>query len=158
MKLEKAGKLIAVITQNIDGLHQLAGSEHVIELHGTNRTASCLSCHNQWPIEDILHRLEDGERDLHCFKCNGLIDPDTVSFGQAMPENAMSAAYEAVEMCDLIFMLGSSLDVQPAASFPVLAHQHGAKVIFINRSETPYDGIADLVVREPIGVFLSKLL
>lgn len=153
-EMEAAGRLSAVITQNIDGLHQVAGSRNVIELHGTNRSASCLSCKKSWEIEIIQGRLEDGERDLRCDVCGGLIDPDTVSFGQSMPEEAMSRAHEEVSRCDLMFMIGSSLEVYPAAFFPRLAHQNGARLIFVNKTRTPYDGIADLIERGPIGPFM----
>lgn len=156
-EMEAAGRLSAVITQNIDGLHQVAGSRNVIELHGTNRTASCLSCKRRWRIEIIQGRLEGGDRNLRCDVCGGLIDPDTVSFGQSMPVEAMSRAHEEVSRCDLMFMIGSSLEVYPAASFPGLAHQNGAKLIFVNRADTPFDDIADLIERGPIGPFMRSV-
>jgi len=157
-ELEQIGRLKAVITQNIDGLHQDAGSKKVIELHGTNRSAACLSCGCQWPIEDIQHRLEADDLDPHCEHCNGLIKPETVSFGQNMPAEAMNEAYLLAENCDLLLMVGSSLEVQPAASIPVVACQAGAKSIFINYTETEYDELADLVVRDSAGDFLLKTM
>lgn len=141
-KLEADNKLFSVITQNIDGLHQAAGNSNVIELHGTNMTASCLTCQQQWPIATIQQRLEDGDLDPHCSECDGLIKPDTISFGQSMPEQKMESAYRAAASCDLLIMIGSSLEVQPANQFPMIAHQAGAKLIFINRTPTPYDQIA----------------
>ena len=157
-ELQRQNKLSAVITQNIDGLHQDAGCTNVIELHGTNRTASCLSCGKQWPIKTIQLRLESADLDPHCDTCNGLIKPDTVSFGQSMPSDALDAAHEFAENCDLLLMIGSSLEVQPAASLPLVAHQGGAQLIFVNRTETPYDELAELLVRQSAGDFLTAVL
>ena len=145
--LEEQGKLIAVITQNIDGLHQDAGSKRVVELHGTNRTAACLTCGFQWQIEDIQLRLETGDLDPHCDTCNGLIKPETVSFGQSMPAEEMDEAFQLAESCDLMLMIGSSLAVQPAASVPLVTYQNGGRLLFINRTATDYDELADLVVQ-----------
>jgi NAD-dependent deacetylase len=156
-RLEEEGRLSAVVTQNIDGLHQEAGSKVVIELHGTNRTASCLSCGKRWQIEDIQLLLEDGDLDPHCDACDGLIDPDTVSFGQSMPENAMNQACAVASACDLMLMIGSSLEVQPAATIPVVAHQNGARLIFLNKTRTPFDDIAELLVRDNIGAFMRDV-
>jgi NAD-dependent deacetylase len=157
-RLEKEGKLSCVITQNIDGLHQVAGSQRVIELHGTNMTASCLDCNRQWPIHDIMRRLKVGDLDPHCDECRGLIKPDTVSFGQSMPAVAMEQAYQAATSCDLLLMIGSSLEVQPANQFPQVAHQGGARMIFINRTATPYDHLASVKFTESAGQVMSALL
>ncbi len=157
-ELEQSGKLHGVITQNIDGLHQAAGSKNVMELHGTNRTASCLSCGKQWPIEDIQQLLETGDLDPHCDLCDGLINPDTVSFGQSMPEDVMNAAFQAAQNCDLLLMIGSSLEVQPAASVPIAAYQNGAKLIFINKTETASDDLAELLVRGSAGDFMAAVM
>jgi len=157
-KLESDGKLDYVITQNIDGLHQAAGSRRVIELHGTNITASCLNCRRQWHIAEIQHRLEAGDLDPHCEECNGLIKPDTVSFGQPMPAKAMDMAYQAAAGCDLLLMIGSSLEVQPANQFPLIAHQSGAGLIFINRTATPYDSLATLLFSESAGQVMQMLI
>jgi len=155
--LERLGKLTAVITQNIDGLLQRAGCRHVIELHGTNLSAGCLTCGKTWPIEDIQLWLEGGDLDPHCDVCAGLIKPETVSFGQSMPAAALEAAFSLAENCDLLLMIGSSLEVQPAASVPLTACQAGAKLIFINRAETPYDDLAELLVRGSAGTFLARV-
>lgn len=157
-ELEKRHKLSTVITQNIDGLHQDAGCKKVVELHGTNRTASCLSCGKRWAIAEIQTWLEGDELDPHCDECDGLIKPETVSFGQSMPSAAVDAAYEAAEQSDLMLMIGSSLEVQPAASVPMVAHQAGAKLLFINKTETDYDGLADLLVRDAAGKFMTAAL
>jgi len=156
-RLERSGKLLCVITQNIDGLHQAAGSDRVIELHGTNMTASCLDCHMQWPIREIQQWLEEGDLDPHCTACQGLIKPDTVSFGQSMPWQAMEAAYLAAADCDLFLMIGSSLEVQPANQFPVVAHQSGARLIFVNRTPTCYDHLATVRFAESAGQVLASL-
>jgi NAD-dependent deacetylase len=156
-RLEHLGKLQCVITQNIDGLHQSAGNRNVVELHGTNMTASCLACGLQWPISEILKRLEDGDLDPHCGSCHGLIKPDTVSFGQSMPVEAMERAYQAAAGCDLLLMIGSSLEVQPANQFPLVAHQAGARLIFINRTATPYDDLAAVRFSESAGQVMTLL-
>ena len=157
-ELERRKRLSAVITQNIDGLHQDAGSHHVLELHGTNRTAACLGCSKEWPIEEIQPLLEKGNLDPHCDRCDGLIKPKTVSFGQSMPGDVVDAAYELAENCDLMLMIGSSLEVQPAASVPLVASQAGAKLIFINHTETEYDQLAELVIRDSASEFMTAVL
>ncbi len=157
-ELEASGKLTAVVTQNIDGLHQDAGSRNVIELHGSNRTAACLSCGKQWLIEEIQLQLEGGDLNPQCDVCAGLIKPETVSFGQNLPAEALNAAFELAEQCDLVLMIGSSLEVQPAATLPLTAYQAGAKLIFINRTETAYDELAEVLVRDSAGEFMQRLL
>jgi NAD-dependent deacetylase len=159
-ELEKMGKLKCLITQNIDGLHQDSGSspDRVIELHGTNRKALCLKCGKSWPIEDIQVRLEAGDLDPQCEHCGGFIKPATISFGQAMPESEMIRAYECASQCSLFIMIGSSLQVEPAASIPRVAHSAGAKLIFINRTNTPWDHLATVVFRENAGEVLDEIV
>jgi len=157
-ELGRMGKLKTVITQNIDGLHQAAGNDDVIELHGTNLTASCLDCGKLWPIEEIQLRLEGGNLDPCCDRCDGAIKPDTISFGQSMPQREMNRAFDVAQGCDLMFMIGSSLEVQPAALLPAAAAQNGAKLIFINRTETPYDHLAELVFREGCGEVMQGVM
>ncbi len=157
-QLQQMKKLRAIITQNVDGLHQAAGSDQVIELHGTNRTVSCLSCGQRWSIEEIQTRLEADEAVPDCIDCGGIIKPDTVSFGQSMPEEAMSTAFQWAQDCDLMLMIGSSLAVQPAALVPVAAAEAGAKLIFINRTETPYDDLAAVRFNESAGELLTNLV
>jgi NAD-dependent deacetylase len=156
--LQKMGKLDCLITQNIDGLHQDAGSTNVIELHGTNRKAICVRCGKLWPIEEIQIILESGNLDPHCDICGGFIKPATISFGQPMPEKAMLTAYECASRCDLFLMAGSSLQVEPAASMPREAHRAGAKLIFMNRTETPYDRLASVIFRENTGEVLGDIV
>jgi NAD-dependent deacetylase len=156
--LERTGKLACLITQNIDGLHQDAGSANVIELHGTNRKATCVKCGKLWPIEEIQVILETGDLDPRCDKCSGFIKPATISFGQPMPEKAMLDAFACASKCDLFLMAGSSLQVEPAASIPGEAYRAGAKLIFINRTETPYDRHATVLFRENAGEVLAEIV
>ena len=158
--LERSGKLRCLITQNIDGLHQDAGNSegNVIELHGTNRKALCLECAKIMPIEDVQERLESGETAPMCLKCNGLLKPATVSFGQSMPEEEMLRAVKCARSCSLFFMIGSSLQVEPAASIPREAHDAGATLIFINRTETQWDRLASVIFREDAGEVLGRLV
>lgn len=158
-ELSAMGRLGCIITQNIDGLHQDAGSppQSVIELHGTNRTAYCLSCASTWPIVEVQARLEREGYDPRC-SCGGLIKPSTVSFGQGMPEMAMRRAFECALHSDLLFMIGSSLQVEPAASIPPAAAQAGARLIFINRDPTPWDHIATVIFHEDAGAVFDALM
>jgi NAD-dependent deacetylase len=158
--LEWRGKLLAMITQNIDGLHQRAGNspEVVIELHGTMTEAECLSCRLRIPMDEALARVASGELSPLCETCGGLMKPATVSFGQPMPALAMQMAAIASQQCEVFIAAGSSLVVYPAASFPEIAKESGAALIIVNRTETPLDGIADLVVRDEIGKALPRLV
>jgi NAD-dependent deacetylase len=159
-ELERAGKLRCLITQNIDGLHQDAGNtpDRVIEIHGTNRSAYCLSCRKKWPIEDVQARLEEAGFDPRCDECGGLVKPSTISFGQSMPEEEMRRAYEEALGCELMFMIGSSLQVEPAASIPPAASRGGAKLIFVNRTGTPWDHIADVRFHEDAGEVMGAIV
>ncbi len=157
-ELQRRGHVAAVITQNVDGLHQDAGSEPVIELHGTNRIAACQHCWTTWPYTDILARWEQGEAAPKCEACGGPIKSRTISFGQAMPEDEMRVAADITVQADLYIAIGSSLVVEPAASFPRHAKRAGASLVIINNQPTPLDDIADLIIREPIGATLRTLV
>jgi len=159
-ELERFGKLECLITQNIDGLHQDAGSspEIVIELHGTNKKAVCIQCGQKWPIEEIEERLEKGDMDPQCDTCHGYIKPATVSFGQPMPQKEMDRAFESAEGSELFFMIGSSLQVEPAASIPPAAKRAGADLVFINRTETLWDHIATVIFRENAGDVMREIV
>lgn len=159
-ELEKMGKLKFVITQNIDGFHQQAGNspQRVIELHGTNRTAHCLNCGKVWPIEEIQIRLEAGDLDPRCDACSGLVKPSTISFGQAMPESELTRAFELAAESDFLLMIGSSLQVAPASSIPPLTYQAGARLVFINRTETPWDHLASVLFKESAGEVMSAII
>ena len=157
-ELQRRGHLVAVVTQNVDGLHQDASSDPVIELHGTNRMAACQHCWTTWPYTDILARWEKGEEAPACEVCGGPIKSKTISFGQAMPEDEMRRAGEVTTQSDLYIAIGSSLVVEPAASFPRYAKRAGASLVILNNQPTPLDDIADLVIREPIGATMGALL
>ena len=158
--LERRDQLLAMITQNIDGLHQRAGHDpkNVIELHGTMVFTACLTCGCQIPTDEAVVRVEAGERAPECDLCGGYLKTATVSFGQAMPEREMSLAYEVSESCEVFIVAGSSLVVYPAASLPAIAKRSGARLIIINRTPTELDEHADLVIRDDIGVSLPKLV
>jgi len=159
-ELEKMGKVDCVITQNVDGLHQLAGSspERVIELHGNSRSVSCLSCGKGYSRDEVQDMISQGVKVPRCDECNGILKPNTISFGQAMPEKEMAEAHRRSEACDLFIVIGSSLVVQPAASLPVKAKRNGAKLIIINRDSTPHDRMSDEVVRDSAGATMTKIL
>jgi NAD-dependent deacetylase len=159
-ELQSGEKLGCVITQNIDGLHQAGGCppETVIELHGTNLKAMCLECGRTWPYEEVQRRLEAGDLEPRCTECEGLIKPATVSFGQSMPEDELKKAFDCAMRCDLMLMIGSSLQVEPAASIPSAAHRTGAKLIFINRTETPWDHIAEVRFSESAAEVMGSLM
>jgi NAD-dependent deacetylase len=157
-RLEAAEKLVAVITQNIDGLHQDAGSRRVLELHGTSRHCVCLECDSRYDPDVIQERLEAGVEIPLCDGCGGLIKSATISFGQAMPEDVLTEAFNLCIETDVILAIGSSLVVEPAASLPFHAKQNGARLVIINRTETPLDSLADVVLREPIGESLTGIL
>ena len=157
-ELERQSKLRAMITQNIDGLHQRAGNTNVIELHGTTVECECLTCGARISMDEAVERVKDGDLAPECDACGGLLKPATISFGQAMPALAMKLAVEACQDCDVFLAVGSSLVVYPAASLPELAKESGAVLVIINRTPTPLDGIADLVVTEEIGIALPRLV
>ena len=160
--LERRGKLDVLVTQNIDGLHQLAGSEpgRVLEVHGTLRRYACLSCGAGGPMEVVLDRLRGGEDDPACTEgdCGGILKSATVSFGQALPADVLDRAFDAVQRCDLLLAVGTSLTVQPIASAVPLALEAGARVVVINASPTPYDDVVDAVLPGPIGEVLPVIV
>jgi NAD-dependent deacetylase len=151
--LYRAGKVPALVTQNIDNLHQASGIAplDVVELHGNTTYATCLSCAKRYELGWIRQEFEaSGEEAPDC-ACGGIIKTATVSFGQAMPEAAMRRAQELATACDLFLAVGSSLVVWPAAGFPVMAKRNGAALVIVNREPTEFDEFADLVVRNDIG-------
>lgn len=158
-ELEAQGKLTAVITQNIDGLHQAAGSHTVHEIHGTFRTGRCLHCRKQFAMADFYERIERGEiLAPYCPKCESPIKPDVVLFGDLLPFDVWESALAAVNACDLMLVLGSSLVVYPAAELPQAALVAGARLIIVNREETDYDRMANVVLRMQLGDFARKVL
>jgi len=158
--LEQRGKLHALITQNIDGLHQMAGnsSDVVIEVHGTVREVVCMACGMSAPMQKALDRVRAGEDDPPCRDCGGILKSATISFGQALVPEVINRAMEAAAQADLFFAIGTSLQVYPIAGAVQAAHSGGAKIVILNAEETPFDGIADFVSREPIGTILPQLV
>ncbi|MGY1810731.1 SIR2 family NAD-dependent protein deacylase [Blastococcus sp. SYSU D00669] len=158
--LERQGRLRALLTQNIDGLHQKAGSSpaRVLELHGTVHEVACLSCGDRTSMRSALDRVEAGEPDPACLVCGGILKSATISFGQALDADVIEAAARAAGDCDVFLTVGTSLTVHPAAGLTEVAAASGARVVVVNAQPTPYDGLASLVVREPIGTALPRLL
>ncbi|MFF3936027.1 SIR2 family NAD-dependent protein deacylase [Streptomyces phaeofaciens] len=159
-ELEKSGVPVRVITQNVDGLHQLAGvpSRNVLELHGTARSVVCTKCHARGPMKDALARVEAGEEDPPCLECGGILKSATVMFGERLDPVVLGDALAITKACTVFIAVGTSLQVQPAAGLAGVAADHGARLIIVNAEPTPYDDIADNVVREPIGTALPQLL
>lgn len=159
-RLVASGKARAVITQNVDNLHHLAGvpADQVIELHGNASYASCLECGLRHELAD-LKALYQATGDLPCCRtCGGIVKTATISFGQAMPERPMARARDEALACDLFLVLGSSLVVFPAAGFPLLAKDNGASLVIVNRESTEQDVIADLVLHDEIGPVMSEVV
>lgn len=159
-QLASSGRLTHIVTQNIDGLHQASGIEdgRVIELHGNGTYAKCLDCGARHELDWIAGELDRIPGAPVCLKCSGIVKTATVSFGQTMPQYEMMRAEAATLDCDLFLAIGSSLVVHPAAGFPVIAKQNGARLVIINREETPLDAFADLVIRQDIGDVLEIFL
>jgi NAD-dependent deacetylase len=156
-ELVRRNKVGAVITQNIDGLHQASGigDDRVIELHGNTTYAACLDCAARYEIDAVRETFERDGRSPRCGRCNGFVKTATISFGQAMPEAAMRRAERETLAADLFIVAGSSLVVYPAAGFPELARRSGAKLVIVNREPTGLDRIADLALHRPIGETLG---
>jgi len=158
--IEKKEKLKGIITQNIDGLHQMAGSSQdlIIELHGSNRETICLSCYDISPWQEVYKRLKAGDEAPLCEKCQGFLKPNTISFGQSLNQQSLSQAAQWAADCDLVLALGSTLLVEPAASIPRMAKQNGAKLVIITLSKTPLDDMADIKIESGIGETLGQVL
>jgi len=160
-QLEQKRKLLAVITQNVDNLHQKSGtSPHlVIELHGTLHTAVCLGCRKTYLMDDIWQQLMSGVIQVpECIECGGMVKTSGVSFGEALPQEALNRAITYSQQCDLFIVIGSSLVVYPAAEMPVIAKKHGATLIIINAEETPIDHLADFISRGKAGEVLPQII
>ncbi|WP_233498389.1 Sir2 family NAD-dependent protein deacetylase [Blastococcus sp. TF02A-26] len=160
VELERQGRLRALVTQNVDGLHQAAGSSPgtVLELHGTVHEVECLSCGDRTTTAEALARVDAGDPDPACLVCGGILKTATISFGQALDAAVLDAAVVAAGDCDVFLAVGTSLGVHPAAGLTDVAASAGAKVVVVNAEPTPYDWMAALVVREPIGTALPGLL
>jgi len=159
--LYRAGKVPAVVTQNIDNLHQASGipAEDIVELHGNTTFAHCLDCKERFELQWVRGRMDAGNGCApDCPNCGGYIKTATISFGQAMPDAAVRRAQDLAQSCDLLVSIGSSLVVWPAAGLPLLAKRSGAMLVIINREPTDFDEVADLVVREDIGTVLEPFV
>jgi NAD-dependent deacetylase len=159
VELEQSGRLVAIVTQNIDGLHQRAGSapERVIEVHGTVHEVECLGCGARTPMPEELDRVRAGDPDPSCRRCGGILKSATISFGQRLDNDVLEAAAIAAESCDVFLAVGSSLTVRPAAGLCDVAVDAGARLVVINAQPTPYDELAAVVLRDPIGDILPAL-
>lgn len=160
VELERSGVPVRVITQNVDGLHQLAGmpARKVLELHGTALEFVCTKCRARGPMEDALARIEAGEDDPPCLECGGILKSATVMFGERLDPVVLGEAAAITKACEVFIAVGSSLQVQPAAGLAGVAADHGARLVVVNAEPTPYDDRAAEVVREPIGTALPALL
>jgi NAD-dependent deacetylase len=160
VELERQGRLVALVTQNIDGLHQKAGNspEAVLELHGTMHLARCWSCGWQGPMEPVLTRVRAGEPDPRCELCSGILKSATISFGQALDPDTVAKATKAVRSAEVILAVGTTLSVYPAASLVPLARSCGAKVVILNGEPTAMDRLADALVLAPISEALPVLV
>lgn len=159
VRFEQAGKLLAVVTQNIDGLHQKAGAgpDRVIELHGSSHHLRCMQCGTIYDGADIQKRLEAEEADPRCTVCGGPLRSSTILFGEALPPAALELAQRVTLAADLMLVVGSSLVVNPAARLPAIAQKRGARLIIINRTPTPLDSVADIRVGTEAGPTLAAL-
>jgi NAD-dependent deacetylase len=158
--LYRAGKIPGLVTQNIDNLHQESGFEaaDVVELHGNTTYAACLDCGKRFELDWVREKFESGGGRAPDCACGGYIKTATVSFGQAMPADAMQRAEDLTRACDLFLAIGSSLVVWPAAGFPLMAKRNGAALVIINREPTEFDALADLVVHNDIGDVLGPFI
>ncbi|GAA2095574.1 NAD-dependent protein deacetylase [Streptomyces albiaxialis] len=159
-ELERAGTPVRVITQNVDGLHQAAGlpARKVLELHGSSRTYVCVECGARGPMTDALARVEAGDPDPACEVCGGILKSATVMFGQTLDPDVLAEAVAVAKAAEVFLAVGTSLQVQPAASLAGTAAENGARLIVVNAEPTPYDAYAAEVVREPIAEALPPLL
>jgi len=158
--LERSGRLVCLLTQNVDGLHHAAGSDPalVVEVHGTMREAACLSCGDRMPMDAALERVRAGEDDPACLGCGGILKSATISFGQSLVADDLVRADEAARGCDLLLAVGSTLSVFPIADVVPLAVAHGAQVGIVNGSPTAMDDLADVVVQGSISEVLPALV
>jgi len=159
-ELERSGVPVRVITQNVDGLHQLGGmpTRKVLELHGSARSVVCTQCHARGSMEDALARVAAGEADPPCLECGGILKSATVMFGERLDPVVLGEALAISKACQVFIAVGSSLQVQPAAGLAGVAADHGAQLIIVNAESTPYDELAAEVIREPIGTALPELI
>ena len=156
-RLQRAGLVTMVVTQNIDGLHQRAGAVNVVELHGTSSEAMCLDCGRRMPIEVALDRVREGDDDPHCERCGGLLKTATISFGQPLVAADMDRSIDEARRCDVCLTIGSTLSVWPAATVPVEAVRHGGRLVIVNDGATDLDGMASLLLAGRAGTVMTEL-
>lgn len=160
VELERRDVLSLLVTQNIDGLHQAAGSDPglVVEIHGTMREVKCMRCGDRFPMEDALGRVRAGEEDPPCTRCGGILKSATISFGESLVADDLGRAERAAATCDLLLAVGSSLSVYPAAGMVPIASRAGAEIVIVNAEPTDYDRVAGAVVRGKIGEVLPEIV
>jgi NAD-dependent deacetylase len=158
--LERRGTLLALLTQNVDGLHQMAGSasERVIEIHGTMREVNCLACGERAPMERVLDRVRAGEEDPACRTCGGVLKSATISFGQSLVQKDLIRAEQAARRCDLMLAVGTKLSVWPIAGVVPTARDAGARVVIVNAEPTEMDELAHAVLRGSISTLLPQIV
>jgi len=159
-ELHQLGKLDCIITQNVDNLHQKAGvpQDKVFELHGNMQWVICLSCHRRFPINEILQKIHEGIEVPDCPHCHGILKPDAVFFGEALPQATLAEATRRARSCDLLIVVGSTLVVYPAAYMPMYAKEAGARLAIVNLGDTPLDLYATVVIRGKAGEIMSKVM
>ncbi|MFI6813028.1 SIR2 family NAD-dependent protein deacylase [Nonomuraea sp. NPDC050328] len=160
VELERAGRLDRLITQNVDGLHRAAGTgaELLLELHGNMWGVACLSCPYRGTLREVLDRIDAGEDDPSCTACGGILKTTTVMFGESLDPDVLAEAIRSAKRCEVFVAIGTSLEVQPAASLAGLAAAAGARLVIVNAEPTPYDHAAAEVIREPIGTAVPALV
>jgi NAD-dependent deacetylase len=159
-ELEEIGKLDCIITQNVDNLHQKAGNspEKIYELHGNMRWLKCMSCDERYPVSDVIEKFRASEEVPGCERCQGILKPDVVFFGELLPEWTLKNATAHASRCDLMIVIGSSLVVYPAAYMPEYAKEGGAKLAIINNTPTSFDDVADVVIRQSAGIAMERIM
>lgn len=159
-ELERRGRLHALVTQNIDGLHQAAGTSDdlLVEIHGTLREVMCMNCDDRAPMEAALARVASGENDPPCKSCGGILKSATISFGQSLVREDLERAQRASEASDVFLAIGTSLTVAPVSYMPAVAVRNGARLVILNAEPTPYDDIAEAVIRDQVGETLPAIL
>jgi NAD-dependent deacetylase len=157
-QLEQVGKLKAIITQNVDALHQKAGSRNVIEVHGHIRKATCVRCYDVVPTDSLIPCLVDNDQVPRCAKCGGVLKPNVILIGEQLPYREINAARRETNDCDVMLVVGSSLTMAPAADLPYVARENGAQLIVVNKQPTPIDEFATLVIHTDVVEALPRIV
>lgn len=156
--MESLGKMTAVITQNIDSLHQMAGSQRVLELHGHTRDACCVDCGHTAPLADHFTRFLTQRQLPRCHRCAGILKPAVILFGELLPREILMGAQDEARACDVMLVAGSSLEISPASNLPWIAHQASAQIIIVNYEPTPFDDLAAVVIRDNLASALPAIV